>query len=417
MSLLSDGERKTFLQELSPEDRRQLRWAWRDFWARPNQLPPPGDWRNWLLLAGRGFGKTRLAAEWVRGEIEAERAGRIALIAETAADARDVMVEGESGILAISPPWNRPKYEPSKRRLTWPNGAIATTYSGDDPEQVRGPQHDLGWIDELGKYRYATETIQNFQPGLRLGRYPRCAITTTPRPIAIIRKLLADPSTVITRGRTLDNYGNLPPSTIAYLERTYGGTRLGRQELDGELLEDHPGALWQRAWFEPRQSAPDLRRVVVAIDPAASSNDDSDETGIIVAGVGIDGRYYVLADRSCRLSPDGWARRAVAAFDEFKADRIVAEVNNGGEMVGATLKTVRPTIPYTAVHATRGKATRAEPIAALYEQGRVTHVAPFDELEDQQCTWTPESGKSPDRLDADVWALTELSTASGWGAW
>lgn len=347
----------------------------------------------------------------MRQEVEAERAGRVALIAPTAADARDVMVEGESGILAVSPPWNRPKYEPSKRRLTWPNGAIATLYSADEPERLRGPQHDLAWPDELGAWRYA-QAWDMLMFGLRLGKHPRAVVTTTPRPTRLIRDLLASPSTHVTRGSTYDNAPNLAPAFLEQIVRKYEGTRLGRQELYAEVLDDVPGALWTRALLEAARAHaphPEYQRVVVAIDPAVTSGPDSDETGIIVAALATDGMLDVLADRTCRMSPDGWARRAITALDEFQADRVVAEVNNGGDLVEATLRTVRPSVPYRKVHASRGKRIRAEPIAALYEQGRVRHHGDLEQLEDQMLTFLPEgSDSSPDRVDALVWALTEL---------
>lgn len=328
-------------------------------------------------------------------------------MAPTAASVRDVMVEGESGILAISPPWDRPKYEPSKRRLTWRNGAIATTYSADEPDSLRGPQQDGAWSDEVAAWRYP-ETWDNLQFGLRLGNNPRQIVTTTPKPLRIIRELLAQPTTTITRGSTFDNRANLAPAFLAQIVTKYEGTRLGRQELYAELLDDVPGALWTRVMFDARKPAPELARVVVAIDIATTSNEDSDETGIVVVGRGVDGRGYVLADRSCKLSPDGWAKRAWAAYDEFKADRIIYEANQGGDLIATVLRTVRRDGPLTAVHASRGKRTRAEPVAALYEQGKVTHPAPMDDLEDQLCGWTPDDGDSPDRLDALVWGLTEL---------
>ena len=385
---------------------------WR-LWARPNQLPPPGDWTVWLLLAGRGFGKTRTGAEYVRARVEAGAAGRVALVAPTAADARDVMVEGESGILAIAPPWNQPVYEPSKRRVTWPNGAIATLYSADEPERLRGPQHDLAWPDELAAWRYP-ETWDMLMFGLRLGRKPRVVVTTTPKPTRIIRELLASPTTAVTRGSTYDNRANLATAFFEQIIRKYEGTRLGRQELYAEVLDDVPGALWTRAMLEAaRASGPppaDLVRVVVAVDPAVTSGEDSDETGIITAGKDASGHLHVLADRSCRMTPDGWATRAVTALDEFKADRIVAEVNNGGDLVEATIRTIRRSVPYRKIHASRGKRVRAEPIAALYEQARVTHHGDLTALEDQMMTFLPEgSDGSPDRVDALVWALTELS--------
>lgn len=380
--------------------------------ARPNQLPPPGDWRVWLILAGRGFGKTRAGAEWTRAS--ARDFAFVNIIGATADDARDIMIEGESGILAVCPPSERPVYVASKRRLEWPNGARTLIFTADEPERLRGKQHMRLWADEIAAWRHPVAWDQAML-GLRLGSDPRCVATTTPRPIRLVRDLVASPTTAITRGSTYENRENLAGAFLAQIITRYEGTRLGRQELNGEMLDDVPGALWQRAMFDERRTAPPLRRVVVAIDPAASANEASDETGIVVVGQGIDKDWYVLADRSCRLSPDAWARRAVAAFDEFRADRVIAEVNNGGAMVSAVLRTVRDSLPITTVHASRGKAIRAEPIAALYEQGRVWHVQPFDALEDQLCGWTPESGASPDRLDALVWALTDLSQRGGTG--
>jgi predicted phage terminase large subunit-like protein len=406
MSLLPADERRALLDELSDADATDLLHDWR-YWARPDQLPPAGDWRTWLILAGRGWGKTRTGAEWVRAEVEANRRGRLALIGATAADVRDVMIEGESGILACSRPSFRPTYEPSKRRVSWPNGAIATAYSADEPDRLRGPQHDGAWPDELAAWRYP-EALDMLMFGLRLGRDPRSVVTTTPRPTKLIRELIAAPTTAVTTGSTYDNLENLAPAFAEQIIRKYEGTRLGRQELLAEILTDVPGALWTWAMLDNRMPAPDLTRVVVAIDPAVTSGEDSDETGILVCGLGVDDRAYVLADRSCRLSPDGWARRAVAAFDEFRADLVVAEVNNGGDLVEQTIRTVRRTIPYKKVHASRGKQTRAQPVAALYEQGRVSHCDVFPDLEEQLTSWTPESGTSPDRLDALVWALTEL---------
>jgi phage terminase large subunit-like protein len=384
-------------------------WDWRT-WARPEQLPPPGNWRVWLIQAGRGFGKTRIGAEWTRASAQAYPL--VNIIGATADDARDIMIEGESGILACCPPHERPDYLPSKRRLEWPNGARTLIFTADEPERLRGKQHMRLWMDEVAAWRHP-EAYDQAMLGLRLGSNPQAVATTTPRPTRFIRDLIADPSTVVTRGSTYDNRANLAPQFLDQIVKRYEGTRLGRQELAGELLLDVPGALWTLAMFDERRSAPDLKRIVVAIDPAASSNEDSDETGIIVAGQGIDGDWYVLADRSGIFAPDEWAKRAIAAYDEFDADRILAEVNNGGEMVAAVLRTVRDHIPFTAVHASRGKAIRAEPIASLYAQGRVWHTQPFDTLEDQLVSWTPDSGTSPDRLDALVWALTELSDGGG----
>jgi len=317
------------------------------------------------------------------------------------------MVEGESGILNISPPWFKPDYEPSKRRLTWPNGAMATIYSSKEPDHLNGPQHDLAWGDEIRTWYCAQEVWDMLMLGLRLGEHPRCVATTTPLPIKLIRNLLKMPDVVVTGGTTYENRMNLAPSFYSQIVSQYEGTRLGQQEIHAELLEDVPGALWNRGIIQYKP-APDLVRVVVAVDPAVTSKDTSDETGIVAAGLGIDGHAYVLADRSARVSPDAWARRTVQTFKDFEADKVIGEVNNGGELVELTIRTVDKNIPYKAVHASRGKYARAEPVAALYEQGKVFHTEPFTELEDQQCTWLAESGDSPDRLDALVWALTEL---------
>src|SRR5690242_2220747 len=328
--------------------------------ARPNQLPPPGDWwQIWLLLAGRGFGKTRTLAEWVCHQTASGQAGRIALVTATAADARDVLVEGESGILAVAPPWFRPVYESSKRRLTWPNGAIATTFSAEEPERLRGPQHDAAVCDELGSWS-RPETWDMLQFGLRLGRHPRCLVATTPRPTKLIRELLAREGrgVVVTRGSTYENRANLAPGFFDQIIRKYEGTRLGRQELEAQLLDDVPGALWNRERLEEtrwpaHRNLPDLKRIVVAVDPAASSGEEADETGIIVAGKDAAGHGYVLEDQSGRYPPTEWARVAISLYRKYKADRVVAEVNNGGDMVEATIRMVDPTVSYAAVRATR----------------------------------------------------------------
>jgi len=409
LAALPPDRRALALAALAPAEATALLHHW-PLWARPAQLAPAGDWAVWLILAGRGFGKTRAGVEWVRGEVEAGRARRVALVAETAADARDVMVEGESGLLRTASPAFRPLYEPSKRRLTWPNGAVATLYNATEPDQLRGPQHDAAWCDELAKWRAGEESWDNLWLGLRLGLRPRCVVTTTPRPIPLLKRIVADAATVLTRGSTRDNAANLSRRFLDHVMKRYAGTRLGRQEIEGEVLDDVPGALWTRAHVEAARTArlPALRRVVVAIDPAVTQGPEADETGIIVAGSGHDGRAYVLDDRSGRLSPDGWARRAVEAYHAFKADRIVAEVNNGGDLVARVIATVDPAAPVRAVRASRGKRTRAEPVAALYEQRKVGHARPLPALEDQMTSFTGEGDASPDRLDALVWALTDL---------
>lgn len=418
LASLPEADRAAVLADLTEEQAEELLWDWRA-WARPEQIAPDGDWSTWLVLAGRGFGKTRTGAEWIKEEVESGRARRIALIAETAKDARDVIVEGESGLLSIYPEAERPVYEPSKARVTFANGAVATLYNGTEPDQLRGPQFDAAWVDELAKYRYPRETWDMLQFGLRLGSNPRQIVTTTPRPIPLIKELVADPMTVVTRGSSYDNLANLAPSFIAKVRARYEGTRLGRQELNAEILDDLPGALWTRATIDDARvtEAPDLTRIVVAIDPSGSGGEaeDGDEIGIVVAGKGVDGRGYVLADKSCRLSPDGWGRRAVAAYHEFSADRVIAERNFGGAMVGHVIRTIDGNVPYGEVTASRGKIVRAEPVAALYEQGRVSHVGSLPDLEDQMCLMAPEgyAGEgSPDRADALVWALTDLMLGS-----
>ncbi len=388
--------------------------------ARPEQLPPAGDWAGWLIVAGRGFGKTRSGAEWTRCMVESRQAGRLALVGPTAADARDVMVEGESGILAISPAWNRPTFEPSKRRLTWPNGAIATCYSAEEPERLRGPQHDAAWCDELAAWSNRDATWNQLQFGLRLGARPRVLVTTTPKPSALLKSLIARSDFVVTRGATRDNAANLAPTFLATVEGLYAGTKIGRQELDGELIEDVEGALWSRALIEStrvaRADRPPLTRIVVAIDPAVSSGESADETGIIVAGLGEDRQGYILEDASGRYAPTEWARKAVALYQRYGADRVVAEINQGGEMVETTVRMIDPNVSFKGVHASRGKITRAEPVSALFEQGRVHMLGTFPALEDQLTSYEPGARKSPDRLDAMVWAITELMVgASGSG--
>jgi len=399
------------LDSLTEKEAEALLYDW-EFWARPKQLPPDWDWYIWLLLSGRGGGKTRTGAEliikWAK-----ERYSPIALVGQTKADVRDTMLEvGESAILNICPPWFRPEYEPSKRRLTFPNGVLAIIYSGDEPDQLRGPQHSKAWVDELAKFKYPQETWNNLLFGLRIGEKPQAVVTTTPRPIPIIKALVNDSRTAVTRGHTLENRDNLAPDFLNYILSRYEGTRLGRQELAGEVLDDNPDALWQRNKIDELRirQHPDLARVVVAIDPQGTDSPESAETGIIVAGTAhISGQLhgYILADLTIKGTPDKWATAGVTGYYNYKADRIVGEVNNGGDMVEHTIRTVDPNVSFKSVHASRGKAVRAEPVSALYEQGRIHHIGFFPDLEDQLCEWVP-GDKSPDRLDALVWAITEL---------
>ena len=395
---------------LSERERFEVMYDW-SVWRRPKQATPPGDWRVWLILAGRGFGKTRTGAEFVREQVNAGRCRRVALVGATAADVRDTMIEGESGLLAVFPPGQRPRYEPSKRRVTFHNGATASAFSADEPDRLRGPNHDLAWADELAAWRYV-DAWDQLMLGLRLGDHPRVVVTTTPRPTELIRRLArSDDGTVhATTGSTYENAANLAADFIAEMRRRYEGTRLGRQELEAQILDDVEGALWDRAVIDETRTTntPPLRRIVVAIDPAVTSGENSDETGIVVAGVSQDGEAYVLDDRTMRASPNDWASAAVAAYHRHNADLIVAEANQGGDLVENVLKAVDPRVPVHLVRASRGKRTRAEPVAALYEQRRAHHVGFFPELEDQLCSWVPDIGSSPDRLDALVWALTDL---------
>lgn len=423
---LSPAQIERLKSELSDEEQAVLMYEW-PRWARENQMPPPGDWDGWLILAGRFGGKTRTGAEWVRAEVESGRAKRIALIGETSADGKDVMVNGESGILAVSPPWNRPKFTASsssgRPKVVWENGAIATLYDAREPDQLRGPQHDLAWLDEAAKYRYAQEVFDQMLMGLRLGIKPRWLITTTPRPTPLIKNLKKEsegetPRVVLTHYSSRVNLRNVAPSVRANVIDRYAGTRLGRQEIDAEILEVAPGALWSRRNLDENRvkvsDVPALLRLVVAVDPAITSGDSANETGILCAGMDEKQHGYTLEDVTLRGSPDEWARRAISTYRKFEADAIIAEANQGGEMVERVLKSVAPDVPVRLVRATRGKYVRAEPIAALYEQGRVSHVGTFPALEDQMIAFTPEAaalrtpGDHFDRVDALVWAYTDL---------
>jgi phage terminase large subunit-like protein len=385
-----------------------------DLAGRDDQKPPVGGWRTWLLLGGRGSGKTRAGAEWIHAIASAaERSDlRIALVAETLGDAREVMIDGVSGICRIARS-KRPDFEISRRRLVWPNGAVAQLFSSEDPESLRGPQFHFAWCDELAKWKHGQETWDMLQFGLRLGAAPRQLVTTTPRAVPLLKAIIADTGTRLARLSTLSNAAHLAPGFIDALSARYGGTRLGRQELDGELIEDRDDALWKREAIEALtiRFTGALRRIVVAVDPPATAGAQSC-CGIVVAGLEATGRAVVLSDCSVEgASPAGWAAAVVRAYHRFDADRVVAEVNQGGDMVTAMLKSVDAALPVATVRATRGKFLRAEPVAALYEQGRVAHAARFTALEDQMCDFGPNglsSGRSPDRLDALVWALTAL---------
>jgi phage terminase large subunit-like protein len=418
MARLPPAEQVKVLSRMSPTEALNFPFAWRDWWARPAQLAPPGEWSTWLVMAGRFFGKTRTGAQWIHERVKSGLARYIALVAPTSADARDVMVQGPAGILATAPPGWKPIYQPSVRRLTWPNGTIATTFSAEEPERLRGPQHDTAWCDEAAAWRHP-EAFDMLAFGMRLGNDPRVLVTTTPRPVKLLRELLADQGSgvVVTRGTSYENRTNVPPQVFKRIQR-YEGTRLGRQELLAELLDDVPGALWSRGLLDAtrwphEKPLPELVRIVVAIDPATTSGEDSDETGIIVAGKDARGHGYVLADSSGRYQPAEWAKTAIAAYHTHEADQIVAEVNAGGDMVKATLHMIDRNIPFKAVHASRGKVIRAQPVAQIYEEGRGHHVGSFAKLEDQMAEFTIDFdrvalGYSPDRVDALVWAFTDL---------
>jgi phage terminase large subunit-like protein len=429
LASLPEEQRRQFLASLTPTESQVLLYDW-PFWARPDQLPPPGDWSVWLLLAGRGFGKTRTICELLRSWIDRGRR-RLAIVGRTAADVRDVLVKGESGIMECFPPWERPHYEPSNRCILWPNGAQATLYSADKPDQLRGPQHDGAIADELASWRFVEDALSNLMLGLRLGDDPRLAVATTPRPIKQLRELMTEEGTIITSGTTYENLGNLAPTFRRKILARYEGTRLGRQELRGELLEDVQGALWRREEMIEQhrvKKTPDLVRIVIAVDPSGSDNPDADECGIVAAGLGVDGHGYLLDDRSGQLSPAAWSALACTLYHTWKADRLVAEINFGGQMVRRTVQTARnekgedigSRVAFKELHASRGKAARAEPVASLYEQGRIHHVGSFPELEDEQCAWVANSGmRSPNRLDVAVWAFTELMlgpVAAPWSA-
>ena len=416
---------------MDPVTKHVLQYDW-TFWARNAQIIPDGDWHTWVIMGGRGFGKTRPGSEtviqWAHELGEQHGRGHIALVGKDPGDIRKVMIEGaESGILACSPPWFRPKFEPSKNQLTWPNGVIATYYSSETPDDLRGPQHHKAWGDEPCKWKYAQDTWDQLQFGLRLGDNPQTVLTTTPRPIQMLIQILRDPKTVVTGGHTDENRENLSDVFIKEIHRKFDGTRLGRQELNAELLTDTPGALWKMDQIDnlriKEEQCPEMETIVVAIDPAVTDPKDDPElmdkiaeTGMVVVGKGVNGHGYVLDDLSDHMSPDTWGKKAIAHYETRKAERIVGEVNNGGDLIEYVIKTCAKDlgteyVSYKKVHASRGKKTRAEPVAAIYEQKRFHHVGSFPELEDQMTTWMPGQ-KSPDRMDALVWGATEAMVLS-----
>lgn len=393
------------------------------FWqiqrARPEQLPPDGDWATWLYVAGRGAGKTRTAAEWLAYQALTIPNSRWAVVAPTFGDGRDTCIEGESGLQSILNRYGAIRgYNRSQGSIRLRNGSILQVFSGEEPERLRGPQHHGAWVDELAAFKYPREAWDQLQFGLRLGVKPQTIISTTPRPKPLIRDLLKrdDGSVVVTRGSTFDNAPNLAPSALAEFLARYEGTRIGRQELHGELLEDVDGALWSWARIEQdrlTQLPENIVRRVVSVDPAVTNNDSSDETGIVVVSRDRDGHGYVEGDHSMRGTPNEWAARVINVYDEYECDHIIVEVNQGGDMVAQTLRTIRPHLPIREVRASKGKRLRAEPISALYEQGKVHHVGVFESLETQMTTWTPDDPKSPDRLDALVHGLTDLMESGG----
>ncbi len=418
-----------FLDGLGDNALRALPWMF-EFWALPHQLPPEGAWRSWVILGGRGAGKTRAGAEWVRTQVEGAGPGdpgrckRVALVGETLDQVREVMIFGDSGIMAVSPPDRRPVWEASRRRLVWPNGAIAQVFSAHDPSSLRGPQFDAAWVDELAKWKKAEETWDMLQFALRLGDNPQQVVTTTPQNVAVLKSIMKNPSTVATHAPTDANRAYLAASFLEEVERRYGGQRLGRQELEGLLIEDLDGALWTHEMLDRcrADAVPEFSRVVVAVDPQVSGKGTGDECGIVVVGAVTEGppqnwRAYVIEDATVRgMSPDGWARAALAAMARHKGDRLVAEVNQGGALVTAVIRGIDAFAPIRTVHASHSKQARAEPVSALYEQGRVFHVRGLASLEDQMCQMTTQGfqGKgSPDRVDALVWALTDLIVEPG----
>lgn len=414
---LPRSERDEVLRAMSVDDRRRLHYDWR-FWRRPNQATPDGLWRYWFLLAGRGYGKSRVGAETVRDEVKQGRARMIALVGRTLADVRDTMILGPAGILKRTPEEDRPTWIPARRTLEWPNGAVAHVFTSEEPDQLRGPERDFVWGDEVAAWMHLEEMWMNVDMVMRAtgpkGHPARGVFTTTPRPLPLLKRIIKDPLCVVTRGSTFENAENLDPIGLAKLEAAYAGTRIGRQELFAEIIDDVEGALWTGERIE-RSRVPDypaLRQLWVAVDPAVSHGASSAETGIIVVGAGDDGHFYVLDDATIKGTPGEWGNAAVAMFTKWEADGILAEVNNGGDLVVSNIHAVDPRVPVSMVRASRGKRARAEPVAALYERLKpiVHHVGMFPLLEKQMTEWTGDEGQaSPDRVDALVWGITKLA--------
>jgi phage terminase large subunit-like protein len=421
---LSENRRKYILNHLTERESHEIGSRWKIFahaYQTPPDLAPDGNpWHTWLMIGGRGAGKTRAGAEWIRAQalglppFATEKASRIALVGETEHDVREVMIEGVSGLLAVHGWHERPTWLPSRKRLEWSDGQVAQVFSADDPQSLRGPQFCCAWSDEMAKWRYAEAAFDMLQFGLRLGAHPRQLITTTPRPTELLKRLIGDPTSVVTRAATRANAHNLAPTFLRNVMGRYAGTRIGQQELEGEIIEDRPDALWSRAMLESCRvsEAPPLQRIVVAVDPPAGSGKRGAACGIVAAGITEDGICYVLADDTVSgLTPNGWAMKAAALWHRLRADVLVAEVNQGGDMVRTVINEVDSSVPVTPVHASRGKWMRAEPVATLYEQRRVKHAGIFASLEDEMCDFGVNglsSGKSPDRLDALVWAVATL---------
>lgn len=393
------------IKQLTDEECLVALYDWYGIWAREKQHPPEWDWNTWLLLAGRGFGKTRTGSELVR--LWSEQFPIIHLVGATAGDVRDIMIEGPAGILSVFP--TKPRYEPSKRKITFPSGSVGILFSAEEPDRLRGPQCYKAWADELAAWKYP-EAWDQLQFGLRLGEHPQVVVTTTPRPTSLIKELVKDPKTAITKGNTFENKSNLAKSFIDNVIRKYEGTILGRQELYAEVLEDIEGALWKMKTIEKNRipNRPEMERIVVAIDPAASEKADSDETGLVVVGTA-NKKAYILEDESGIYSPEGWAQKAIDLYNKYEANYLLAEKNNGGDMVGAIIRGRTQSVPFRLTWASRGKKTRAEPVAAFYERDMVKHVGAFPKLENEMTTWVSGSGqRSPNRIDAMVWGVTEL---------